>query len=236
MGIGLGAANYWGDLSPNIVLSETKPSMSLFARYNFNKIWAANLQANFMQVSGSDKNFDFNKTRNLSFNSNIREYALLFDYNFSNFGFGVLDKKISAYVFGGLSTFSFNPQTDLNGQTFSLRDLKTEGVAYNTRSYAIPFGLGIKYIFSRHFSLEANYNIRKTYTDYLDDVSATYIDYNNVGEITQQLGDRSYEVVGAFVGIPGHKRGSDNLNDWFMNVSFCLSYRLPGKIKCPKFY
>jgi len=67
VGVGLGLANYWGDLSPAIALGETKASGNVFARLNFNKTWSLTGQLSVLEVSGNDKNFDFNKTRNLNF-------------------------------------------------------------------------------------------------------------------------------------------------------------------------
>jgi len=62
------------------------------------------------------------------------------------FGYGVLDYKVTGYIFGGFSYFQFNPQTTYNGETVTLRDVKTEGVGYNKYSFAIPFGVGVKWI------------------------------------------------------------------------------------------
>lgn len=236
LGVGIGLANYWGDLAPSLVLKESKPTLNLFARLNLSKTWALTGQYTSLQVSGTDKNFAFNKTRNLSFTDNITELAFLVEYNFANYGYGVLDNKITGYIFGGFAGFKFTPQTVYGGQTVNLRDLKTEGVAYSTNSFAIPFGIGAKWIFARNISLEANFNIRKTYTDYIDDVSGKYIDLSSSSIRTQQIADRSYEIIGTTPSVAGTMRGSDNYNDWYMTFTTCLAYRLPGRIKCPTFY
>lgn len=236
IGFGLGLANYWGDLAPSIAWNESKPTLNLFARMNLSTTWALTAQYTSLQVSGTDKNFDFNKSRNLSFTDNITELAGLVEYNFANYGYGVLDSKITGYIFGGIAGFKFTPQTMFAGQTVNLRDLKTEGVAYSTYSFAIPFGIGAKWIFARNLSLEANFNIRKTYTDYIDDVSGKYVDLSSSSIRTQQIADRSYEIIGSLPSVPGSMRGSDNYNDWYMTFTTCIAYRLPGRIKCPTFY
>ncbi|MES2380559.1 MAG: DUF6089 family protein [Bacteroidota bacterium] len=236
VGVGLGLANYWGDLAPSIAWGETKPAGNIFARYNFNTSWAVTGQISALQVSGSDKNFDYNQVRNLNFTSNITEFSSLFEFNFLKYGYGVLDSKFTGYVFGGISMFSFNPQTRYAGQTINLRDVKTEGVAYGTYSFAIPFGIGVKYIFRRNYSLEANLNFRRTYTDYLDDVSTKYADLSALSIATQQIADRSYEVIGVTYNRAGYKRGNPDYNDWFMTLSASLVYRIPGRIKCNRFY
>lgn len=236
VGIGLGLSNYWGDLAPNIALGETKLAGNAFGRLNFNNTWAITGQISVLEVSGNDRNFDFNKTRNLNFSSTIKELSGMIEYNFVPYGYGVLDNKVTGYIFGGFSYFQFNPQTRYAGETVNLRDLRTEGVAYDKASFAIPFGIGVKWIFARNLSLEANYNIRKTYTDYLDDVSGKYIDLSATSLRTQQIADRSYEILGTGQYQPGSKRGSDNYNDWFMTFSASIAYRIPGRIKCPSFF
>ncbi len=236
VGFGIGIANYWGDLAPSIAYNETKPAINLFARLNLSKIWALTGQITSLQVSGTDKNFDFNKSRNLNFTDNITEYSGLVEYNFANYGYGVLDSKITGYIFGGMAIFKFAPQTIYAQQTVNLRDLKTEDVTYENYSIAIPFGIGAKWIFARNLSLEANFNIRKTYTDYIDDVSGKYADLSKSSLRTQQIADRSYEVIGSKPSVSGTMRGSDNYNDWYMTFTTCLAYRLPGRIKCPTFF
>ncbi len=236
VGVGLGVSNYWGDLAPSLALNETHAAGTLFGRLNFNNTWSLVGQLSSFNVSGNDKNFEFNKSRNLNFTSNIRELAGLVEYNFVPFGYGVLDYKVTGYIFGGFSYFQFNPQTTYNGETVTLRDVKTEGVGYNKYSFAIPFGVGVKWIFARNFSLEGNFNIRKTYTDYIDDVSAQYLDYSGGSLRTQQIADRSYEIYGSNIFQKGTKRGSDNYNDWYMTFTASIAYRIPGRIKCPSFF
>lgn len=236
VGLGLGAANYWGDLAPSVALNETRGAFNVFARFNITTAWSVTAQYSYLKVGGKDKNFEFNHLRNLNFESTISELSALVEYNFANFGYGVLDSKITGYVFGGLGGFKFTPQTKYAGEVVSLRDVKTEGVTYGTYSVAIPFGVGVKWAFARNLSLEANYNIRKTFTDYLDDVSSSYVDLSNNSIRTQQIADRSYEIDPTIHNKAKYKRGSDNYNDWYMTFTTTLAYRLPGRIKCPTFY
>ena len=73
VGITVGAAHYFGDLNTRAGLNRPKPSVGLFFRKQFGNYIAARLNAHYAQVGYSDtysKN-DYQKTRNLSFNSNI---------------------------------------------------------------------------------------------------------------------------------------------------------------------
>ncbi len=78
--------------------------------------------------------------------------------------------------------------------------------------------------------LTVEYGWRKTWTDYLDDVSTTYVAPSSLGGgseggMAATLADRSGEVEPGYVNAPGIKRGDDSLNDWysFFNVSFSFS-------------
>ncbi len=240
VGVQLGLANYWGDLSPTIAFNETKPGGGIFGRFNINNTWALNAQVNLMQVSGKDANFKENAFRNLSFRSNITEFAGLIEYNFLNYGPYVLDKKFTTYVYTGLAGFMFNPQARLDGQWFDLVDYKTEGVAYNTFVMAVPMGMGFKWMAFRNFALEGQLGFRRTFTDYLDDVSTVYPDMNTAianGRITGILTDRSTEGTGGVVvNKTGYKRGNSDYNDWYMFGTISLAFRINNKVKCARFY
>jgi uncharacterized protein DUF6089 len=128
-----------------------------------------------------------------------------------------------------------------------LRSLGTEGQGtalypdrkiYSTMGIAIPLGVGIKYAINERFNIGFEVLHRFTNTDYLDDVSKTYVDPavfppNPDGSISQALlmSDRSYEV-GEPIGIPGRQRGNSRQRDQFLTamVHFTInlqSYRCP---------
>lgn len=240
VGAQLGLSNYWGDLSPTIALNETRPAGGLFARLNLNNTWSLNAQFNLMQVGGSDRNFQENTFRRLSFKSNITEFAALVEYNFINYGPYVLDKKFTTYVYTGLAGFIFKPQARLDGKWYDLTDYKTEGVQYSRYSMAIPMGMGFKWMAYRNFALEGQIGFRRTFTDYLDDVSNVYPDVilaAQNGRISGILTDRSTELTG---GVPvnktGYKRGNADYNDWYIFGSLSLAMRINSRIKCARFY
>jgi hypothetical protein len=89
---------------------------------------------------------------------------------------------------------------------------------------------------------------RKLFTDYLDDVSGTYIDENlllaNRGSKSVELSYSCGEVKGGSPVYPtaGTQRGNPKLKDWYYFTGLTLSFRLlngnlggSGKeISCPK--
>jgi hypothetical protein len=235
IGVSAGAANYWGDLAPSIAFNETKPAAAVFARYNISTSFAWVNQISAFQLSGDDKNFTYNKMRNLNFSTNVTEYASYFEFNFIKFGPFKRDAKFTGFTYLGFAGFSFNPQTKLNGETYNLVDLQTEGVSYSKFSYAIPFGIGVKWLYSHNKSIEASIGFRRTYTDYLDDVSGKYADPAIKTGIGGLLADRSWEVAGEPQFKKGFQRGDPGYNDWYMQAMITFSIRLPSKIKCAKF-
>lgn len=239
-GIQGGVCNYWGDLSPKVVLKETHATGGVFARINFNSSMAWKNELNVYQVSGTDKNFAFNAGRNLSFSSQINEFSSVIEFNFFKYGPYVLDKKFTTYFYAGLSGFMFNPQTRLNGQTYDLIDYKTENVAYSRISMAVPFGMGIKWMVSKNFALEWQFGLRRTFTDYLDDVSTVYPDiaarFNDGGLIGATLTDRSIETNGTPQNKMGYRRGNPDYKDWYMSSTISCAFRLNSKVKCGRFY
>jgi hypothetical protein len=240
-GLSAGVANYVGDLAPTMVMSETKPMAGFFGRYILSSSFAWVASASFTTLSGADANFSVNKQRNLSFKTNISEYATVLEFNYLKFGKGILDKKFTSYLYGGIGLLAFNPTAEFNGQTYDLRPFRTEGVNYGTTTVVLPFGMGIKWRFNKHFSFESNFGFRRTYTDYLDDVSFRYVDFAQQQQTTGTTGailsDRSAELNnGEPMFKQGHRRGNADFRDWYAAFNISLTYRIYGRQKCSRFY
>lgn len=243
LGVSAGIANYTGDIAPNLVLSETKWCGGIFARLNVNNTWAFTAIANQLRVSGSDANFSYNAARNITFRTDITEFAGLVEFNYFKYGTGVRDVHFTPFVYWGLGAAFYNPQGEYKGSWYDLRDYKTEGAdnAYNGVTAIMPMGFGIKWMPNKNFSLEWSIGGRKTYTDYLDDVSKTYIDpnqqYTDKGLIAAVLADPSYvKNEGTFMNKKGYQRGNPDFNDWYFNSTISISYRIFTRIKCSRFY
>ena len=240
LGVSVGAANYFGDLAPTPVISETKGAAGVFGRINLSSSWAWTNSIMYAQVSGNDNNFDFNAARNLNFKTDIYEYSSVIEFNYLKYGVGVLDKRFTSYLFTGISIFGFNPLGYYKGQWYNLKDFQTEGVNYQTTAFAIPFGIGVKWILNKNFNFEGQFGFRKTFTDYLDDVSTTYPDITTKlkgSAIAATLSDPSILLTdGTFINKKGYKRGNSDISDWYMIGQISLSYRIYSKVKCARFY
>jgi hypothetical protein len=206
-----------------------------------------------IKTTGEDELY--RKQRNLNFKSNMFEaYAaieiypsmLLNRYNEE------YEPKIRPYGFIGVGMFTFNPKgsiTDQNGKTtwYDLHPLHTEGQGFSEyksrKQYAltqlnIPLGGGIKYIASERVNLAIELLYRKTFTDYIDDLSTDYIDPNLFDKyltparavVAKQIFDKAFTsyVPGSPRFVPGYQRGNPVNNDAYFSFVLKLGVRVGG--------
>lgn len=239
----LSAWNYRGDIpTRHMDLDKYQPGWGVFARYNASPNFAFKLTASRGSITAYDPVHQMNghaiSSRNLRFRTEITEVAIQYEWNITGLDFR-LGKKTSPYVFAGLSGFYFNPQTQYQGQWIDLQPLGTEGQimehgkGYNRYQLAIPFGLGFRWAISPRVHAGLEFGARKTFTDYLDDVSGAYPDLNLLhahNPLAAKLSDRSYEVPqSSGSGAAGKMRGNPDSMDWFFQNSVSVSIALGKK-------
>ena len=261
LGLRLGGGNYLGDLAPSSIrgsFSETKVHGGLFLRYHFLESIALRAGANFGQVGSSDanSNSEGRVQRNLSFRSNIFEGELSLEIH--PLGLFDFDLPLSPYFFGGIAAFKFNPQAELDGIWYDLQPLGTEGQGlegnpekYQLVQLSIPAGAGLKFMINENWMVGGEFGFRKTFTDYLDDVSTEYPDLEVLsstnGELAAQLSWRAGEInADALPPAPGSGRGDSTDLDWYIFTSVFVAYRFTDyggfggqrrnvKLGCPTF-
>jgi hypothetical protein len=186
------------------------------------------------RVSADDKfsSRQLNRERNLSFFSNIYEAALTVDYSLFDLDY----TSITPYVFGGGAIFRFNPATmNLAGRQTLLRPLSTEGQGfidgrepYRILTISIPMGIGVRFRITDNAWLGYEIGLRKTFTDYIDDVSKTYVSQSqllaNRGEEAVQLAFRGDELKSDLTYPPANSvRGGSKYKDWYYFSGLTLS-------------
>lgn len=149
--------------------------------------------------------------------------------------------RFSPYFMGGIGLFSFNPQAKLNGQWIELKPLSTEGQGfaeypdrkpYKLKQLNFPVGIGLKYKITPMFNFSLECVSRILNTDYLDDVSTSYIDqslfarYLFGNQLTNALllNDRQGELNPAHVTMKGYERGNPKSNDAYFSVNLKMSF------------
>jgi hypothetical protein len=246
----LGASNYSGDLSPTpVVMSETHPAVGGIVRYNVNRHFTMKGNIYYGTLSGSDENTDNpkNRARNLSFKTNLLEVGANAEINLTGFEAGSRDDRTSPYLFAGLCLFKFDPMAEYTDPVtrktswIRLQPLGTEGqgtTTFNERhkypltQVAIPFGAGFKHNFAGNWNFGMELGWRKTFTDYIDDVSLTYVpDYilrAQNGEYAANLSDRSGELTGdnSFSKTDLDPRGNPTNKDWYFFGGVTITYTI----------
>ncbi len=245
-GITAGVAHYFGDLNNRAALNRPKIALGAFFRKQFGNYTALRITAHYAQLGYSDKysENEYQRRRNLSFNTNIFEIALRGDFNFFKFNPTDPNHAFTPYATIGVGVFSYDPYAYYNGEKIYLRPLNTEGEtfyqgrkAYGTMAICIPIGFGVKYAVTDKVNISFEISHRFTTTDYLDDVSKTYIGIDKFAAANQQavaaiLQDRSFET-GTPIGVEGRQRGFSKQKDQYaiaeVGISFnIMSYRCPS--------
>lgn len=251
-GISAGAAHYFGDLNTRSKLNRPKPAVGLFFRKQFGNYIGVRVAAHYARLGFSDtynKN-EFQQRRNLSFNSNIWELTLQGDFNFFKFVPGDPDFRFTPYITLGAGVFSYDPYAYYQGQKYFLRPLGTEGQGYSqypdrkpygTMAICIPFGVGVKYNLNERMNIGFEIVHRFTNTDYLDDVSTSYVDPSifpklpdgsaSIAEILQDRSNETGEQIG-FVNGTARQRGYPKQKDQYVMAEITFSFNLTS-YHCP---
>lgn len=250
LNLSIGAANYYGDMqSKRYTFKQAKAAFGIGLSYELSDKLVARAAFTFAKVSGNDKLNPQTQIRNLNFTSSIAEVEIGAEYFLLN----PYENSITPYIFGGFAAFHFNPYTfDTSGTKFYLQPLSTEGQGfyqnrkpYNLTQFALPFGGGIKLALSENISVGIELGLRKLFTDYLDDVSTTYIDPNllitNRSPKSFELAFRENELKISNPYPLGDIRGGQKYKDWYYFTMITASFRLgnpdknggKSKVACP---
>lgn len=277
--LGMGAANFLGDLGGadqigtyflrDLEFSQTKSHMQAGFRYRFTPTISAKGSFSYARVAGSDRltNERARRNRDIEFRSDIWEvsaqfeYALIEEHIKGRYIRGKTKFPVNIYLFGGIGFLRFNPKSRVNfqGPWIELQPLGTEGQGlegqdkkYLRYTVCIPVGIGFKYPITNQWHIGLEYGLRKTFSDYIDDVSGNYFDR---GLIRDARGDQamyfadpaSYDtpyspdnpaftqkgvytadgrerIAGAT--YPGQKRGNSSKDDFYMLANLSVSYKL----------
>lgn len=212
----------------------------------------------------------FRLQRNLKFKSNLWDaYAGIEIYPTVFFEkYDGLEHKLRPYGFIGIGAFHFNPKGEyISGGTktwVELKPLRLEGQGMaeypDRKQYAltqmmVPMGGGFKYYLKENFYIGFEILHRKTFTDYIDDVSKKYIDpryfdkYLSPQQAAQarQLSYRenllNASVSRRYINL---QRGDPKENDAYFSSILRMGWRINGanspngrakrQLKCPVYY
>jgi len=232
-----GGTYYLGELNPGKQFLFTKPALGGLIRLNLDTRWSFRLQFLHGTLAGDDAVSLANELRNLRFRSRITEVAIIGEFNFLEYFIGSKINYFTPFLFAGPAYFTFNPKAPApkNNEYVELRGLGTEGVEDNYKLYGVAavFGFGFRYSVTNRLGLGVEWGMRKTFTDYLDDISTNYPDFpSSTSSMVRDLSDPSSEKHD-----PGMQRGNPQNNDWYSFAGLTISYRfrLGEKTTCRDF-
>lgn len=254
---GIGAANFLGELGgadqigtdymKDLEISKTRLAIMAGIRFKQTQNISHKLALHFGMVAGDDQTTEepIRLARNLNFRSPLLELGYNFEFylrkekrghRFKLRGVrGLKSMGIYPYGFFGISGFFFSPQGKVDDEWTWLRRWNTEGQTlsptreqYSRVQLAIPLGVGLKWSVDRRWLIGIEYGLRKTFTDYIDDVSTTYFPNEQIrtafGTTAALAAD---PTEGTWVGSAAYQqRGDPTDNDSFMFLMITANYKL----------
>lgn len=228
--VGLNTSTYYGDLKDDSDIIDAKPSLSVGVMTGLTRRINLRSEFSFVTLSGRDsESEDIGKTdRNLSFTSSNFELNVVGIVNLvEHRGRFYQRPNYNLYAFGGLGGLYFNPKAELDGKKHALQPLMTEGVKYSRLAFVLPFGIGAKTKITPFMNLALEAGWRKTFTDYIDDVSTVFVDNASfTNPVARQLADRRPEIDLPVLEA-GRKRGDPSNKDAYMLLTLKVEYYLP---------
>jgi Domain of unknown function (DUF6089) len=242
-GFGVGAAQYFGDLNQNQSFNYVRYCANAFYKHNYNPYISIKGGLAYALLGGADKfsKSVYEKSRNLSFENNVFEATVSGEFNFFKYEVGEPTNKFTPYINFGLGVMYTNPYANFNGTKYFLKPLATEGQLYSQykdRKYSnvalvLPVGMGVKYWMTAGTTFSFEISNRFTSTDYLDDVSATYVGKNLFPDNNPPyvdpaaaMQDRSVELGITPIGVAGRQRGVSSTKDQYLMAIASFSIRL----------
>lgn len=283
----LGVSNFLGELGGanregtnglrDLELNMTRPSFGLGYRYKISPYYALKASFVYGRLKGDDAltNEASRNNRNIHFRSALVEGAIINEFFFFKektghlYRFkgvkGIKGGYVSPYVFAGIGVAYFNPRAQYtDGNWYDLKPLRTEGQGiiagmeeYRNITLVIPYGIGVKYAVDKQWNVGLEFGLRKTFTDYMDDVSTNYYHENeiqagqtdpNMGTIAAYFSDPSLDpnfrlgrVTNPYRDLGDTRwiypqRGDPTDKDAYLFMMITVSYKmLKGRFNLPKF-
>ncbi|MFM9422597.1 MAG: hypothetical protein RIR06_1058 [Bacteroidota bacterium] len=238
--LGLGTAYYLGEVNPYTHFgSDLKVAASLGYRNNFNYRWSMRIAASYGNVEAWDKDSQdpWIQNRNLNFRNRFYEGSVLFELNFLNYQIGS-NYTISPYLFTGGAIYNMNPEGQYNGFWHSLQPAGTEGQGlegndpvYKLTGFSLPLGAGLKWNIAGLLGASVEWGVRKTWTDYFDDISTVYEDptvlANSRGQLAANLANQALNQEN--INNTGMQRGDPGRKDLYFFCMASLHVRIDRK-------
>lgn len=169
LGFGIGAFTYTGDLARTYKLVNARPAATVFYRANISHVISFKTALTGGKLAASDRRTPldpFAVQRDASFNLFLLEGSGTFEYHFLDWRDDKRRLRFTPYLFAGIGMFGIS-------------GVQTKNAEYSNVQLSIPFGGGMKYVINPKWYLAFELGIRKTFFDYLDNISAEDPSFKN---------------------------------------------------------
>jgi hypothetical protein len=233
LGIGAGTTFYLGDFNEFTPLVQPRYYGTVLHRFYFNMIYALRTSISFGNIAGNSSRY----AGDMPFYDLKYPYGrptIYFNRNFIDFNTGIelgfrpfepvmhrMSEKFAPYLFLGIGvTIAYADSYASADDARSASSLHPRIYGTNddnsgtTQAFNIPIGLGFKYSPWKRWTLSAEWQFKKTFSDDIDR-------FNNVKPSE----------------INNNEKGSLFMNtDWISFLGVSLTYRLAVKSKCPSLF
>ncbi|MFM2049278.1 MAG: hypothetical protein RI955_1826 [Bacteroidota bacterium] len=226
VGVEGGCTSYFGDLNNQTFIPKIGAVGGAFYRKNFTPhfAWRTNLNVGRFAFDSKLSKSEYIQYQNLNFRNTLIEGVSMIEFNFFKYKANMVDDaRWTPYIFwgGGFAYYYLDAKYD--GKNVYLPGLRTEGKDYVPFIFTMPFGGGLKFNIAKSITLSVECMYHHTYTDYLDDVSSTYIQKKIIAnKKPTNIADPS-NLSNPLSDVKNKQRG-DQFNDKYMFTMISLSY------------
>ncbi|MBC5775962.1 outer membrane beta-barrel protein [Pontibacter sp. KCTC 32443] len=211
IGVGIGGANYKGELAPNYRFLNNQPAITGFYRRDLTNTFTARggvmLSHRIVDdntIGDAVQDLPLSDYRQAELRLSLAEVSLVMEYNFLDY-YDLSQKiRLSPYFFAGVAGLIYNKKLTTDNPALEPRLNK---VFDTDLTISVPFGVGVKYALSKHWNLGLEFGTRMLFNDNMDFLQ---------------------EVDGKDVANPYDK-------DWYYYNGISLSYTI-YRINCPPPY
>ena len=224
------------------LMKENSFSLNVGYKYKLSERFSLRLAGIYSKLQGTDmksknpthvyRGFAF-RSNNFDINANIDFYFIKEKEVAGKLRFG---QRWSSYIFAGAGLLTYNPRWDGDTRTYGaatvkngayLRDIHTEwGDKYHKVTLSVPMGLGLKFLITKKLYLGAEYAVRLTTSDHIDDLHWAY-----------RIEDDAQRALAPAGAVDGAKRGGNEHYDYYATLLFNFGIKFGGSGSAPlQFY
>lgn len=164
LGIGFGASNYTGEITPFIDPRNFRPAGQAYYRLNFNQVVSLKVSTSLGILTASDSKYSnaMADYRKASFSTIYNDVNAMIEYNFLDFAYKEKSNNgshFSPYISLGFGLLNY--KSTISDPQYKVQTLFEP---------VIPMGGGFKYRTNAHWTFNFHFTANKTFTDGIDGI------------------------------------------------------------------